>query len=215
MLMSLPDLVANYEMSITGVLHCGAHLAEEAPIYAALGAGSVWWVEGNPTVIPKLEPIIAAYPGQSLIEALLYDQDGETVGFNITNYDGMSSSVLEFGTHPQFSPDTVFVDRVELSTRSIDSLVAEHQVEANFLNMDLQGAEGRAVRGGRTFIDNQVDYIMTEVNKDEVYVDCAKVWELDEMLGDFERVKTHWVGNQGWGDGLYIRRVKRSADAAE
>lgn len=206
MLMPLPQLIKHYGIKINGVLHVGAHLAEEAEIYRGEGIANVWWVEGNPAVIPHLEAKTAAF-GHHLIHALVYAHDGAELDFNVTNYDGMSSSILEFGTHPTFSPDTVFVDKVTLSSRCIDSLVAEHGIVANFLNMDLQGAELFALQGAADYL-HSVDYVMTEINKAEVYKGCARVEQLDEFLGAYgmERVETQWVAQQGWGDGLYIRR---------
>lgn len=206
MLMSLPELVATYGIEFHGVLHCGAHLAEEAPIYDELGAGPVTWIEANPRVFDKIRAALEPYPDQRLVEALVYDQDHVTVDFNVTNYDGMSSSILKFGTHPEFSPDTVFVETVKLDAWKIDTLVARHNISANFLNMDLQGAELHALRGAMKFLEG-VQYVMSEVNKAEVYRGCAKVGQLDELLGEYglKRVETYWVPNQGWGDALWIR----------
>jgi hypothetical protein len=47
-----------------------------------------------------------------------------------------------------------------------------------------------------------------EVNKDEVYIGCTKVDELDEVLREvgMERVETHWVPGQGWGDGFWLKQ---------
>lgn len=206
MLMSFPDLVDRYSLKIHGVVHAGAHLAEEAPLYQELGVGPVTWIEGNPLVIVKLAGILEAYPGQRLIQALLWEEDGIEKTFNVTNYDGMSSSLLEFGTHPTFSPDTVFVDHLMLHTRTIDSIASDvGGLEANFLNMDLQGVEGPVLRGASKFL-KQIDYIITEVNCAEVYVGATQISELDEILSEFERVETYWVPNQNWGDSLYCRR---------
>lgn len=204
--MSFPALIERYNMAVTGVVHLGAHLAEEAQIYAAAGIRDVWWVEGNGAVLPKINLELRHYPGQRLIHAVVYETDGAEVDFNITNYDGMSSSILEFGTHPTFSPDTVFVDKVRVRARSVDGLVAEHGITgANLLSMDLQGAELSALKGALKFLQN-VDYVLSEVNEADVYVGCAKVWELDEMLVDFDRVETYWVPEQHWGDALWIRK---------
>lgn len=206
MLMSFPAVKARYNMRITGVLHVGAHLAEEAPIYATAGIRDVWWIEANPRVQAKILRELRSFPGQRLIEALVYEKDDVELNFNITNYDGMSSSILEFGTHTKFSPDTVFVDKATLRTRTIDSLAEEHGVvDANFLNMDLQGAELSALKGATRFLQG-VDYVMSEVNRAQVYVDCAQVEELDAFLTDFDRVDTYWVPEQDWGDGLWIRK---------
>lgn len=205
MLLSFHELIKRHEMKVTGVLHLGAHLAEEAPLYQEQGIRNVWWVEGNARVLPKIDQVLRHYPGQRLIHAVVYERDGAELDFNVTNYDGMSSSILEFGTHPTFSPDTVFIEKVRVSTRSVDSLVMEHGIAgANLLNMDLQGAELSTLKGATGFLRG-VDYVLSEVNRADVYVGCAKVWELDAHLVDFTRVETYWVPNQDWGDALWIR----------
>lgn len=203
--MSLLELKERYDLQITGVLHVGAHLAEEAPIYDQLHIHNVWWVEANPAVLRKITAQLGPYPNHRLIQGLVYSESGIELPFNVTNYDGMSSSIFEFGTHPQFSPDTVFVDRITLTTTTIDTIVMENVVQANFLNMDLQGAELHALQGATDYLKT-VDYLMTEVNCEEVYVGCAQVEQLDELLTAFERVDTYWVPGQGWGDALYIRK---------
>lgn len=205
MLMSFSNLVDKYSMTIHGVLHGGCHLAEEAPIYRDAGITNVTWIEANPAVLPKIESVLREFPTQRLIHALLAETDGEELTLNITNYDGMSSSVLAFGTHPQFSPDTVFVDQVSMSSRCIDSLAEEHGITANLLNLDLQGFEGPVLRGAAKFLE-QVEYIITEVNCEQVYVGATQIEEIDTILADFERVETYWVPGQGWGDCLMIRR---------
>ena len=54
MLIELADLVRKHNMKITGVLHVGAHIAEEAEKYQALGVSNVWWVEANPDLIETI-----------------------------------------------------------------------------------------------------------------------------------------------------------------
>jgi FkbM family methyltransferase len=204
-LMDFPALIAKYDMTIKGVLHCGAHLAEEAPLYHAADVGDVWWVEANPAVIPKIVTRLARYPGQQVIEALLWSHDGETKTLHRSNYDGMSSSLLPFGTHPQFSPDTVFEDDLELVTVTIDTLVERYSIVANLLVMDLQGVEGFVLQGATRFLPS-VDYILTEVNNEEVYLGCSQVADLFAALPDFEPVETYWVPRQGWGDCCLVRQ---------
>lgn len=206
MLMSLPDLHRIYNFQVTGILHLGAHLAEEAEIYKEVfGDVPVWWVEANPRTVPKIKRKLRNFRNQEVIHALVYKEDDVDLEFNVTNLDGMSSSILQFGTHTSFSPEIKFVETVKLPTSKVDSLVERHSIEANFLNMDLQGAEMMALLGAPKFLTT-VNYILTEVNDKEVYIDCAKVKELDKFLKPFKRVKTSWVGDQGWGDALYVRR---------
>lgn len=209
--MSLDILSAGYNLRgrINGIIHVGAHLAEEAPDYARVFPQvPIWWIEANPSaaISRKIIQTITPYRNQKLIQALICDVDGGQRMFNITNHDGMSSSVFEFGTHPQFSPETVFTERLPLATRTLDSLVAEHDIRANMLVMDIQGAEGLALAGAQKLLPDLIA-VMLEVNNVDVYVGCAKVWELDGVLlsHGLKRMETHWVGEQGWGDALYVK----------
>ena len=205
MLLDWPALVAKHSIRLTGVIHCGARIGEERDDYAAVDCSNVWWIEGNPDVIPRLRENVEPL-GHHVIQALLSDTDDATITFHVTNNEGMSSSILEFGTHPTFSPQTVFEKHLELPTSRLDTLVSRYGIpDVNFLAMDLQGAEAHCLRGATDLLP-RLDYVMTEINKEEVYEGCAKVWELDELLPDFERVETFWNEDQGWGDGLYVRR---------
>jgi FkbM family methyltransferase len=208
MLMDLPDLHRIYQFKPTGILHLGAHTAEEAPMYMQnFGPVPVWWVEANPRMIPVITRRLRRFPSQRVLQSLIYEEDGVELPFNVTNMGGLSSSILEFGTHTSFSPEIRFVEKVTLPTRTVDSLVEEHGIVANFLNMDLQGAELHAIKGATKFLRG-VDYILTEVNKAEVYKGCARVQQLDKYFKAYglNRVKTFWVGDQGWGDALYVRK---------
>jgi FkbM family methyltransferase len=205
MLLDFKTLYVRHKLKIRGALHVGAHLAEEALTYVNFNVNPVYWIEGNPDNIPAIERAVAQY-GHWVICALITDKDYEPTDFHITNYDSMSSSVLEFGTHTSFSPNTKFVDHRVYESRTLDSLAEDYErfPMVNFLNMDLQGAELLALKGARNLLE-QIDYIYTEVNEDEVYRGCAKVHELDEFLADFQRVETGMVRGQGWGDALYVR----------
>lgn len=207
MLLEWSEIVQTYfQRPITGVLHVGAHLAEEAPLYEDEGISNVWWVEGNPTVVDKLKIVLRNFPNQRLIEALVFEEDGKELNFNITNYDGMSSSVYEFGIHKTFSPDIFFVNHMKLPSRSLDSLVAEYNIrDINLLNLDIQGAELPALSGATELLKG-VDYILTEVNKKQVYKGCSQIGDIDSFLEEFTRVETFWVADQGWGDALYVRK---------
>lgn len=209
MLLDLTQLCGKHHMKVDGILHVGAHLAEEADEYHKLGIDNVIWVEANEDNMSRIQDKVSRY-GHTVVQALISDTTDVDTVFHITNYDSMSSSIFEFGTHPTFSPDTVFVEERKLRTATIDDLLLllpDECVGINLLNLDIQGAELLALQGASKFLE-QIQYIYTEVNDKEVYQGCAKIWELDELLVGygFERVETSMVGNQGWGDALYVKR---------
>lgn len=205
--MPLHELVGKYNLDITGVLHIGAHEAEEAVAYRKQQIENVWWIEANPELIPKLKHILRRYPSHHLIEAVVTDKDGDEVTFHVTN-NMQSSSVLDFGTHTKVSPDVHFTHDLTLGTRTVDSIAAEHNIrDVNFMNLDIQGAELLALTGAETFLKN-VDYIYTEINVDELYVDCVRLKHLRSWLSKhgFRLVEKQMAGAAGWGDGFFVRQ---------
>jgi hypothetical protein len=77
---------------------------------------------------------------------------------------------------------------------------------SNFINIDVQGYELEVFKGSENLL-NSIDYIITEVNRDEVYENCVRIESLDEFLSKygFIRVETDWAGHT-WGDALYIKK---------
>ena len=51
-----------------------------------------------------------------------------------------------------------------------------------------------------------LDFVMSEVDKSEVYVGAVMVDALGRILSDFERTETLWVADFGWGDRWWVRR---------
>lgn len=205
MLIAWSDLVAKYRIQPTGVLHVGAHMAEEASIYDRAGIHNVWWVEANPFLIEPLERVTERY-GHHVIHAAVSEKDDEQVTLKVTN-NGQSSSLLNLHRHLQVSPDVWQTQEVALTTQTIDSVVGENAIHnCNFLNMDIQGAELLALKGATNYLKS-VEWVYTEINTWELYRGCARVWELDEYLApQFVRTETKLAGDVGWGDALYIRR---------
>ena len=76
----------------------------------------------------------------------------------------------------------------------------------NLINIDVQGYELNVFCGAKKVLE-KIDYIISEVNRADLYKNCTKVEELDLFLKTygFERVETSWVGNT-WGDALYIKK---------
>jgi hypothetical protein len=70
--------------------------------------------------------------------------------------------------------------------------------------MDVQGFELEVLKGATETLKG-IDYVYCEINRDEVYEGCAKIWELDAFLKDFTRVETSWAGGS-WGDAIYIKK---------
>ena len=206
MLIKFRDLQQRYGMRPKGVLHVGAHYGQEAPEYAAIGCNRMIFIEAIPEVYEKLKENIRPYMDAMAINACISDTDGEEVDFNIANNEGQSSSLLQFGVHAIEHPDVVFTETRKMITTRLDTLFKDLPLDCDLLNMDLQGAEMKALKslGNRL---NEFKWLYLEVNRAEVYIGNPLVEDIDTYVGQFgfKRVEMKGIGNFSWLDAFYVK----------
>jgi FkbM family methyltransferase len=209
MLISIPELISRWAVKPQGVLHVGAHMAEESKSYNAHNWGHVYWVEAQPdlafALAENLDP-----KTNTVIQAVAWSESGITLNFNIAS-NGQSSSILELGTHAESYPEITYINRIKVQTSRLDEVLPE-EVFCDFLTLDVQGSELEVLIGLGQYI-KQFKWIYTEINLEEVYKGCATSKELDSFLSNFGflRVQTRWVAYKGWGDALYIHSSLKPA----
>jgi FkbM family methyltransferase len=205
MLISFDYLLSKYKMQIKGILHVGMHEAEEIDMYEkCVGRDKILWVEA---MLDKVQFCRTKFPGILAENAVVSDSDGEDVRFNVSN-NGQSSSILQFGTHKINHPEVHYVYSFQSKTKRLENVISKYKdsVNFNFLNLDIQGVELKALKGLGDYLKN-IDYIYTEVNCDYVYEKCDLVTDIDDYLSGFgfKRVETSWFGSCKWGDAFYIK----------
>jgi FkbM family methyltransferase len=206
MLISFDDInkcLNTYNIKINGVLHIGAHECEELALYNQNGITEIDWIEANPSLVQRMKE-----RGVHVHNAAVSDEECE-LPFYITN-NGQSSSLLSFGTHEQSYPWCRVVETINVKTQRLDNLIVSAGIpieKRNFWNLDIQGAELKALRSAGDCIKN-ADAIYCEVNTEEVYKGCALLSDLDSFLAEngFVRELLAMTG-QGWGDALYLRKA--------
>lgn len=203
MLIDFHYLVNKYKIKLNGVLHVGAHECEEIVFYDNyLTRDKVLWVDALPD---KVEQSKQKFPN-ILIENAVVSDKVETVKFHRSN-NGQSSSILEMGTHLVHHPGIDYIQEYDVETKTLNTILDKYpNIKFNFVNLDIQGAELKALKGMGDYLYN-VDYIYTEVNTEYVYKDCALLSELDDYLKGYglKRKEIKICGNFGWGDAFYIR----------
>jgi FkbM family methyltransferase len=207
MLISVKELARNWSIRPSGVVHVGAHLGEEALAYEEFGWLPVVWIEAQPELAQKLQESLLS-PDHRVIQAAVWNVNNLVLKLNVAS-NSQSSSLLKFGSHSTDYPDIRFTNTIAVECKRLDALISPSEMP-DFINLDIQGVEMQAIEGLGNLIEN-INYIYVEVNRREVYVDCTKVWELDNYLLNlgFKRVATRWYLKEGWGDALYIRNSKR------
>lgn len=212
----IAEAIENNKIHVTGVLHVGAHNAEELDFYHGLlskaGKNQILWIEANPDKVKELK----ARGINNVYEAVIADKDGEKVMFNVAN-NTQSSSILPLGLHAIEHPDIHYVNEFEAKTVTLKTFFDDLKCDAtvyNYWHLDIQGAELMALKGAGSLLKN-VDIISIEVNTKEIYKGCPLISDIDEYLqntknlrdfGNFQRILTK-ISKHGWGDAVYLRKT--------
>jgi len=134
---------------ITGIIHVGANSGQERELYASKGL-RVLWVEPRPDDYEKLVSNLKNFSNQKAVQALLYDRDDVQLSLNIANHGGASSSIMNFKDHKLLWPEVNYVNSIEMTTKTLASLVREIQLDLityNSIVLDTQGSELLILKG--------------------------------------------------------------------
>lgn len=193
---------------VRGIIHIGAHECEERSGYMKyfnMGDTNVVWIDA---LCEKTQMMKKKYPMLRIYNECISKIDDETVSFMIAN-NFQSSSILNFKTHMTQHPGVYETKRISLQTKTLKTFYEENHIsptDLNFMNLDIQGAELMALEGAGDIL-NDIDYIYTEVNIDELYEGCCLLHEMDAHLSKyyFKRVLINMT-KHGWGDAFYVKK---------
>lgn len=202
------EFVQFHNLRALGVLHVGAHKAEESIEYIQNGladSNPVIWVEAQIKLVEELKTKLDPVKNRVYC-AVAWNEDGIKKVFNLTSKSA-SSSLFELGKHQEYYPEIDVVERIEVTTMRLDTLLSDRDV-FDFVVLDIQGAESQAIEGLGQRIKN-VNWVYTEVSKSELYAGATTFANLERQLNDlgFTRVFTAWDRRAGWGDALYARNT--------
>ena len=202
MLLDFNNIYEKYNLNVKGVIHIGAHHGQEDYFYQNKKINNIMYFEPLSDNFRILESNV---PKNRVLHNLALGNEEKNISMYVERVNrGMSSSILKPQLHLTQYPHIVFNEVEEVRMTKLDN-VDFNRNDYNFINIDVQGYELEVFKGGYNFL-NSIDYIMSEVNREELYKDCARIEQLDEFLSNygFERVETYWAGGS-WGDAFYIK----------
>lgn len=200
--LDLQKLVAKYDMDIRGVIHIGAHFGEENRVYDALNIKNRIFFEPLTSNFSVLsERIKGKFP---IIKKALGAENKKVSMYVESANKGQSSSILKPILHLTQYPQIKFDGKEEVEMARLDDLGIDFD-KYNFMSIDVQGYELEVFKGAKKAL-KRIDYIVSEINRDELYENCAKVEDLIEFLKPygFALVEENWIGGT-WGDGLFVK----------
>ena len=212
--LNLKDLKNRYNLNINGIIHVGAHKAEELNDYLDIGVTNIIWIEVFEHLIPFIEDRIknnwwdSVETNQKVFRYLVSDVYDKIENFYVSS-NLESSSVLKPKKHLEKHPHIQFKEPIQMKAKTLDTIMIKEKVDVdnyNFINMDVQGAELKVLKGAINIL-HKIDYIYSEVNVSELYEGCVLIEEMDNFLKSFgfERVETD-INEYDWGDALFIKR---------
>lgn len=210
MLITVTDLVKRWGLAPRTILHVGAHEAEEMAAYESHGWGKdrTVWIEGQSELAERLAERLSDRTHHRVIHAVAWDTV-EPVTFYRTN-NSQSSSALPLKLHSAEYPSIVVVNESVVFTSRLDETLSHDCIldrGIDFINLDIQGAELRALKGLGTELSH-VGAVYSEVNIAELYEGCATLRHLDAFLQghDFVLVDLR-LTDARWGDALWLQRL--------
>ena len=203
MIFDFNKLQTKYNFNIKGIIHIGGHYGQEYDLYKTLNV-PILFFEPITNSFNILKNKIGNDSNVLAFQCALGNEN-KIITMNVeTANNGQSSSILRPKKHLEQYPHITFDFTEEVSMFRLDDIDI-NILNYNFINIDVQGYELEVFKGAFNTLKN-IDYIISEVNQDEIYENCPHISELDKYLSEFsfERIETNWAGGS-WGDALYIK----------
>ncbi len=170
------------ELRVLGVI--GAHRFQEARLIERVfpNLRQIYLFEPLAEPLQALRAVEKNDPRVKVFPFAISDSDG-IAHFHVTSNDGESSSLLAFGSHGELFPEVQVARTIEVQTRRLDSVLAEHGLEApDVLLLDVQGAEYQVLSALSAEVLAQVRLIYAEVSTERVYASAGLLPDVERLL---------------------------------
>lgn len=218
-LINLRTIFPAYSIQPRGVVHLGAHQAQELALYKELGFQRILFIEANPILANAIRERTINDPSVTVASCAVSDSNGSQM-LRVTSSD-QSSSILPLKLHRAYYPTIHESYQISVSTRRLDTLLEELNLPAsdfNYLHMDIQGSELMALQGAPELL-RHIEAITSEVNFEELYEGCGLIDDLEQKLEshgfDSNPIAISTPYHTSWGDAMYIRRKQPRVASAD
>ncbi len=201
--------VRSFGVDARGVIHVGAHEAQELRGYLRFGFERQLWIEPQPEIFARLVAKLPKDPMVRAAQVACGDSAGQATMHVLNNNDGMSNSLLEPKLHLSEYPQITRGGTFTVPVARLDDVIEQQGFETeqfSLLAVDVQGFEMQVFKGAPRTLQT-IGAVVAEVYNRELYAGCALLPEIDACLeaAGLERVGLRWTKHH-YGDALYVRR---------
>ncbi len=209
-----------------GVVHVGAHLGEEVEAYREAGFQRIVLIEANPDCCRKMTESFRMTPQVSVHNYAISDSNG-TVRLHLhtsRSGDTEPASILEMKKLKEIVATLSTPRTIEVPSITLDDFMVSAGLpfkDFSLLNIDIQGAELKALAGARRFV-RSIQAIIAEVALIDLYEGGAREEEILAYMTahGFERVEaiyhTLYDNNStfpAWGECLFVRAGQKASES--
>ena len=206
MIINFNEIISN-GYKFNGIFHIGAHYGQEVNMYIQKNIPCILF-EPNPDSYNILEQNFRGVSGVCTENYALGSKNEKRIMYCEKNNQGMSSSLLRPKKHLDYYPSISFDSMCNVDQITLDGYVENNNINLTIFNsivMDVQGYELEVLKGSTKTL-NRIDHILTEVNFEHMYENCALIEELDNFLKNYGFVRLGTVDSGcGWGDAFYSK----------
>jgi len=201
---------------ITGIIHIGAHLCEEAPQYIDnffLNQSDILWIEANPLLVQEQSNINS----QTKIFNLVCGKKETKSSFYISNFSQCGGLYKLSKEHLDCFPNIKQVDQVEVQTTPLDNFIddltnhldkdkkKEFKQKYNTLVISVNGAELDVLKGCEKQLEF-VDYVFIRGYNYKLYDPTFTMSELEGWMGvnGFSKEKSVLINEVGIEQHLFV-----------
>jgi FkbM family methyltransferase len=174
LLVDCSELNANFGVIPNSVLHVGGNHAEEAEDYEIQNWLPVYWIEPIPTLASEMRSRLDPR-NHHILEYAAWDKSIGRIKMHLAS-DSMASSLLSLDKKRNIYKKRAEISTLEVTAIRLDELFANAEYP-DFVNLDIQGAELKALNGMGNLI-GKVKWIYCEVSMNQIYIDGAKRREM-------------------------------------
>ncbi len=158
----------------------------------------IYCFEPEPRAVERFRKNVGKLPNVNLFEIALSDCNGEITFYQSDGHHNekeleaipkgwdLSGSIKKPKEHLEVDPCVKFNRTIKVKSETLDAWCDKHEINTiDFIWMDVQGAEGEVLRGGKNILSN-TRFIYTEYSNRELYEGQMNLKELLKLSKDFK-----------------------------